>query len=86
MNFISFKNLSKKLGDRSRSSIHRDMKTKGFPKPLSFGGSVVWDEASVDRWLQELSEVPYIPKPVAVPKPGNRRGRKPKNAGVDNEK
>lgn len=79
MNLANFKKLSKKLGDRSRSSINRDMLLRGLPKPvITLGKTVLWDEDAVDRWLEQLANIPYVPTPVAVPKPGKRRGRKPK--------
>ena len=63
---------------RSRSSTYRDIKYRGFPSPISFCGSIFWDEALVDAWLEQLAATPYIPTPVAMPKPGKRRGRKSK--------
>jgi len=71
--FLKFPALSQKLGGRSRASIHRDMRDRGFPKPINLGAnSVVWDENSVDLWLEELAKVEYVPIPVA---PGSKRGR-----------
>lgn len=76
MNLITFKTLSKKLGDRSKSSVCRDM-AKGFPKPaIVLGKTNLWDEDAVDLYLQELAAIPYAPKPIAVPGEGKRRGRK----------
>ena len=80
--FLKFPTLSEKLGGRSRPSIQRDMRDRGFPKPINLGAnSTVWDEEAVDNWMRELAEAPYIPKPVAIPKPGNKRGRKPQYKG-----
>lgn len=75
MKLIKFKKLSEKLGGRSRGSVDRDMKKRGFPTPITVGRSVAWDEEAVDRWLQEQAAKPYQPEPVAVPAPGKRRGR-----------
>lgn len=72
--YLKFSALSKKLGNRSRSSIHRDMRDRGFPKPINLGpNSVVWDEAAVDEWVEQLVRAEYEPRPVA---PGSPRGRK----------
>lgn len=79
MKLINFKRLSEKLGDRSRSSVHRDMRDRGFPLPISFGGSVAWDEEAVDLWLDNLAATPYEPKNVA---PGIKKGRPRKEKGV----
>jgi predicted DNA-binding transcriptional regulator AlpA len=65
--YLKFPALSEKLGGRSRASIHRDMRDRGFPKPINLGAnSVVWDEDLVDVWLEELAQIEY--KPVAVAK------------------
>lgn len=70
---LKFPALSEKLGGRSRASIHRDMKDRGFPKPINLGAnSVVWDESLVDIWLDELTKIGYEPVAVA---PGAKRGR-----------
>lgn len=79
--YLRFPALSKKLGGRARSSIHRDMRDRGFPKPINLGpNAVVWDEEEVDTWLDELKQRDYIPTQVA---PGVRKGRKPKNQQTD---
>lgn len=65
--YLKFPALSEKLGGRSRASIHRDMRDRGFPKPINLGAnSVVWDENLVDVWLEELAQIEY--KPVSVAK------------------
>lgn len=61
---INFKALSEKLGGRSRSSVCRDIKNKGFPAPITLGRSVMWDEEEVENYLSQLAELPYDPKPV----------------------
>jgi predicted DNA-binding transcriptional regulator AlpA len=85
MHLINFKTLAKKLGNRSRSSVYRDM-LKGFPKPIVLGNTNLWSVDAVDQYLQELAEVPYQPQPVAVPKDGNRRGRKKNQKDVGHGK
>lgn len=72
---LKFKVLSEKLGGRSRSSVCRDIKLRGFPAPITIGRSVAWDEEAVDKWLEQLADTPYMPEPVAIPAPGKQRGR-----------
>ena len=84
MKYINSKTLSKKLDNRSKSSVYRDMQN-GFPKPIVLGKTNLWDEDAVDAYLQGLASIPYRPKPVAVPKEGKRRGRKPKSSGNGGE-
>lgn len=75
--YLKFPALSEKLGGRSRASIHRDMRDRGFPKPINLGAnSVVWDEETVDAWVEQLKQTDYIPAQVA---PGVKKGRKPKS-------
>ncbi|MGD9685460.1 MAG: helix-turn-helix transcriptional regulator [Desulfobacter sp.] len=75
--YLKFPALSAKLGGRSRASIHRDMRDRGFPKPINLGAnSVVWDEAQVDAWIEQLAAAEYVAVQVA---PGAKRGRPRKN-------
>lgn len=80
--YLKFPALSAKLGGRSRASIHRDMRDRGFPKPINLGSnSVVWNEEAVDAWLEELAKKQYEPVSVA---PGAKRGRPRRTKGVHN--
>jgi len=84
MNLIKFKKLSIKLDNRSRASVQRDMELRGLPKPvITLGKTVYWDEDAVDSWLEQLATIPYSPNPVAMPKPGKRRGRKRKTKHIE---
>lgn len=75
--YLKFPALSAKLGGRSRASIHRDMRDRGFPKPINIGpNSVVWDEEAVDSWIEQLKQSEYVPVQVA---PGIKKGRRPKS-------
>ncbi len=85
MKLLNFSGLKEKRGNRSRSATYRDMKNLGFPLPIKIGGSIYWDEDAVDRWTQLQAEIPYIPKSVAVPKEGKRRGRKKNQGDVNHE-
>ncbi len=84
--YLKFPALSNKLGGRSRASIQRDMRDRGFPMPINLGAnSTVWDEEAVDEWMRQLTEAQYIPKPVAIPKQGEPkpRGRKRKSTNEE---
>ena len=48
MNYITFQKIQEKLGNRSRSSIYRDIEQGRLPKPVKFGGRLYWAEADVD--------------------------------------
>lgn len=49
---IRIKQLSKKLGGRSRSSIYIDVAEGRLPPPFKLGGSAYFDEAEVDAYLE----------------------------------
>ena len=53
MTYLTFKELIRKLGGRSRSSIYRDVAAGRLPKPIKFGSTVFWVEAEVDALLHE---------------------------------
>jgi len=83
MGWIRFDKVSEKLGGKSRPTLCRYMKKRGFPQPSRIGGNVVWDDRLVDEWIQEETSKPYEPKPVAIPGPGKRRGRHAKTESDD---
>ena len=49
---LRFKDLSKKLGNRSRSAIYADINEGRLPPPLKFGKLSYWDEAEVEAHMQ----------------------------------
>lgn len=56
INAVRFPALSKKLGNISRSTIHRWIHAKRFPRPISLGAnSKAWLEHQVDEWLATRS-------------------------------
>ena len=57
MKLLSFSGMSKKLDDRSRSSIYRDVERGDLPKPIKIGRSVFWIEEQIDQYLQSLCEI-----------------------------
>ena len=47
------KQLSRKLGDRSRSSIYRDLEEGRLPQPIRLGTRLYWIEDQVDDHIAE---------------------------------
>lgn len=55
MTLIDFPNLRRaKLGNRSRSSIYRDLEAGRLPKPVKIGARLYWVEAEVDAAIAAL--------------------------------
>jgi predicted DNA-binding transcriptional regulator AlpA len=46
--YLSFGQLQAKLGNRSRSSVYRDVELGRLPKPIKLGGRLYWAEADID--------------------------------------
>jgi predicted DNA-binding transcriptional regulator AlpA len=57
MKYLSFSELQKKLGNRSRSTIYRDVEFGRLPKPIKIGARLYWDEAEVDAAIQNLKQI-----------------------------
>ena len=56
MNYLSFHDLQRKLGGRSRSSIYRDFGPDGWlPEPTKIGSRLYWNEADVDAAIASLA-------------------------------
>lgn len=56
MRYLTFFQLSQKLGGRSRSSLYRDIETGRLPTPIKLGGRRYWSEAEIDGWLKTASD------------------------------
>ena len=56
MKYLTLKELSLKLGSRSRSSIYLDVKAGRLPKPMKLGGRIYWPEDDVDAHLRNQVE------------------------------
>jgi prophage regulatory protein len=48
MRYLTLLQLSEKLGNRSRSSIYRDVEQGRLPIPMKFGARVYFDETEVE--------------------------------------
>ena len=58
MIYLNFKQLSEKLGGRSRSSLYRDVEIGRIPEPIRIGSRLYWIESQVDEVLaQQQNEV-----------------------------
>lgn len=55
MKYLNLSQLSEKLGNRSRSSIYRDIEYGRLPQPIHIGGRIYWPESQIDDWLLKLS-------------------------------
>ncbi|WP_371810417.1 helix-turn-helix transcriptional regulator [Ruegeria sp. HKCCD8929] len=53
MTYLNLNQLSSKLGDRSRSSIYRDVESGRLPKPVKLGSRLYWNEADVDAAIEQ---------------------------------
>jgi prophage regulatory protein len=51
MRFLTFSDLSKRLGGRSRASLYRDVAAGRLPQPLRLGGRVLFVEQEVEDAL-----------------------------------
>lgn len=54
MRYLTFDQLRKKLGGRSRSAIYEDLKAGHLPKPIKLGRRVYWPDAEVEAHLASL--------------------------------
>lgn len=48
MRYLTFQDLQAKLGNRSRSSVYRDIEAGRLPKPIKFGARLYWAETDID--------------------------------------
>ena len=64
MKYLSFNELSLKLGGRSRSTIYRDVELERLPKPIKIGGRIYWLEHRVDEALEHLSKYKFNQSPT----------------------
>ena len=60
MKYLSFNELTLKLGGRSRSTIYRDVELGRLPKPVKIGGRIYWLEHKIDEALEHISEQKYF--------------------------
>lgn len=68
---------------RSSAQWWRDERSGKAPRRIKLGDNAVgWRLSELKSWLAALQTAP--PRPVAVPAPGKRRGRRPsKTSGIE---
>ena len=49
--YLNLRQLSDKLGGRSRTSFYRDIDADRIPKPIKIGSRLYWIESAVDAAL-----------------------------------
>lgn len=52
--YLTLRELSAKLGRRSRSAIYGDIEAGRLPRPLKLGGRIYWPEGATDAFLRGL--------------------------------
>ena len=57
MKLITLKQLSQKLGGRSRSSIYNDLKANRIPQPFKIGSMNYWNEGEIETALRNARDV-----------------------------
>ena len=55
MQYLNLNELSAKLGNRSRSSIYRDIDAGRIPLPVKFGARLYWIEAEIDEAMKRIA-------------------------------
>ena len=51
--YLTLREVSAKLGGRSRSAIYSDIAAGRLPRPMKLGRRVYWPEASLEAFLQK---------------------------------
>lgn len=54
MQYLNFRELRAKLGNRSRSAVYLDLAAGRLPQPVKLGGRLYWPEGDVDVHLRNL--------------------------------
>lgn len=56
MQFLTFQQLQRKLGNRGRSTIYRDVDQGRLPKPVKIGSRLYWSEVEIDAAMAAKAE------------------------------
>lgn len=56
MTYLTFAQLQAKLGNRSRSSVYRDLEAGRLPKPIKLGSRLYWPETEIDQALSVMMD------------------------------
>jgi prophage regulatory protein len=52
---ITFNELRKRLGNRGRTTIYRDIDSGRLPRPVKIGSRLYWAEADIDAAIAALA-------------------------------
>lgn len=55
-NYLTFRDLQAKLGNRGRTTIYRDVEAGRLPPPVKIGSRLYWAEADIDAAISALAE------------------------------
>jgi predicted DNA-binding transcriptional regulator AlpA len=53
--YLTLREVSERLGGRSRSAIYADLQAGRLPQPLRLGGRVYWHEGELAAWLHAMA-------------------------------
>jgi predicted DNA-binding transcriptional regulator AlpA len=56
MKYFTLADVQKRLGNRGRSSIYRDLEAGRLPAPVKLGGRLYWIESELTEALTRLAE------------------------------
>ena len=59
--YLTMKQLSAKLGNRSRGALYQDVAAGRLPQPVKLGGRLYWPEGDVDAHLRNMREKAKMP-------------------------
>jgi len=62
MTYLTFSQLRKKLGNRGRTAIYRDMENERLPRSILLGGRNYWIEEEIDEAMAKLAKCSENPK------------------------
>ena len=51
--FLNFQQVQEKLGNRSRTSLYRDIQVGRVPPPRKIGARLYWMEEDLDAWFEQ---------------------------------
>jgi predicted DNA-binding transcriptional regulator AlpA len=55
MQYINFRELRARLGNRARASVYNDVAAGRLPPPQKLSGKLYWPEEAIDARLRELA-------------------------------
>jgi predicted DNA-binding transcriptional regulator AlpA len=56
MQYLTFRDLQSKLGNRGRTTIYRDVEAGRLPRPVKIGSRLYWCEDAVNAAIAALAE------------------------------